>query len=726
MAAQKADDICDCAPIRTEEIDKLYDFFEIYRSHPLLLGQDWARDRWFQLRSVIDRMTVVQKEAKVKKGKGKAIICAVLGACLAAVVEDRKQRSCQAEAVVASLQAAVTVLQEQLQENKRALEEEKSQNLILKEEWRNQLLRETDTLAEAEVPLEETGLRQVYPWGDLKGVKEAVKKPPHMCPLVKTEYVYEDDNDNCPQVITKEIPCTATKLAKLRKDFARTVRESETEYVWRVSLSGRDGILLSEKEAEGYWGPGVFLTTGDCRVPWLLTQRVAYWAGGLNPLERGDPLAITSSVDQLLESVQKVACLQMMYDWELKPNLSSPMLLPVDPERMTPLIRGLPNSLKPIGIQLRGKIQNIPREERITAALEGMVTPEHRRLGRKDKATDPDMYRQKKPDRHQLRFDQNAFSLPIELSLSQPMSFFTFTLPILFPILPGKVGAEQPQTPQPGLIGEVLQPSDHLHGPPLDSLQQLHVSPVLGTPDLDTVLQVESHKSRVEGQNHLPRPAGHTSFDAAQDTVGFLGCKRTLLAHVELLINQYPQVLLLRAALNPFPAQPLAALGIAPTHVQNLALGLVELHGVHIGPPLNPVRVPLDGIPSLQCVSCTTQLGVVGKLAEGALSPTVHVTDKDVEQCRSQYQLLRNATCHWSPLGYQAVDGNSLSATIQPFPYPLSGLSIKSMSLQFRDKDVMRDSVKCLAQVQVDDVCHSSLIHQCCNLMVESHRICQT
>ena len=33
--------------------------------------------------------------------------------------------------------------------------------------------------------------------------------------------------------------------------------------------------------------------------------------------------------------------------------------------------------------------------------------------------------------------------------------------------------------------------------------------------------------------------------------VGFLDCKRTLLAHVELLINQHPQVLLLRASLNP-------------------------------------------------------------------------------------------------------------------------------------------------------------------------------
>jgi len=64
-----------------------------------------------------------------------------------------------------------------------------------------------------------------------------------------------------------------------------------------------------------------------------------------------------------------------------------------------------------------------------------------------------------------------------------------------------------------------------------------------------TILQVGFHRSRAEGQNHLPRPAGHPSFDAAQDTVGLLGCRCTLLRHVELLVNQYSQVLLLRAAL---------------------------------------------------------------------------------------------------------------------------------------------------------------------------------
>jgi len=57
--------------------------------------------------------------------------------------------------------------------------------------------------------------------------------------------------------------------------------------------------------------------------------------------------------------------------------------------------------------------------------------------------------------------------------------------------------------------------------------------------------------------------------------------------------------------------------------VEYLALGLAEPHKVHTGQLLKLVQVPLDGIPSLKCVNCTTQLGVVDKLAEGALNPTM-------------------------------------------------------------------------------------------------------
>ncbi|KAK4832535.1 hypothetical protein QYF61_023867 [Mycteria americana] len=106
-----------------------------------------------------------------------------------------------------------------------------------------------------------------------------------------------------------------------------------------------------------------------------------------------------------------------------------------------------------------------------------------------------------------------------------------------------------------------------------------------------------------------------------KDTIGFLGCKCTLLAHVQFFIHQYPQGLLPRAALNPFIPHSVLILGIALTQVQNLALGLVELHEVHRGPLLKPVKVPLDGIPSLRNISCTTRLGVIPKIAESALNP---------------------------------------------------------------------------------------------------------
>ncbi|GAB0208028.1 hypothetical protein GRJ2_003268500 [Grus japonensis] len=48
------------------------------------------------------------------------------------------------------------------------------------------------------------------------------------------------------------------------------------------------------------------------------------------------------------------------------------------------------------------------------------------------------------------------------------------------------------------------------------------------------------------------------------------------------------------------------------------------------------------------------------------------------------------------------------------------------MSLQFRDKDIVRDSVKCLAQAQVDDVSCPSLIHRRCNPIIEGHKFVTT
>ena len=53
-------------------------------------------------------------------------------------------------------------------------------------------------------------------------------------------------------------------------------------------LNGEDGILLSDDEAGGFWGPGMFLSEGPARNP-SIPSRVAYWAGGWT-LRRGGNL----------------------------------------------------------------------------------------------------------------------------------------------------------------------------------------------------------------------------------------------------------------------------------------------------------------------------------------------------------------------------------------------------------------------------------------------------
>ena len=98
-----------------------------------------------------------------------------------------------------------------------------------------------------------------------------------------------------------------------------------------------------------------------------------------------------------------------------------------------------------------------------------------------------------------------------------------------------------------------------------------------------------------------------------------------------------PQVFFGRVVLNLFILQIVLVVGVASTQVQDLAFRFVEPHEVHLGPLLKPVKVPLDSISSLWCVNGTPQFGVISKLAEGALDPTVSVTDEDLKEYRSQH-----------------------------------------------------------------------------------------
>ena len=117
----------------------------------------------------------------------------------------------------------------------------------------------------------------------------------------------------------------------------------------------------------------------------------------------------------------------------------------------------------------------------------------------------------------------------------------------------------------------VFHPLGHFHDPLLDTLQQVCVTPVLRTPHLDTVLQVRPQQGTAEGQDHLPRPAVHASFGAAQGMVGFLGCEGTLLAHVQLAIHKYPQVFLGRAVLKTFIPKLVLIVGAEASQLQDFS-----------------------------------------------------------------------------------------------------------------------------------------------------------
>ena len=97
-----------------------------------------------------------------------------------------------------------------------------------------------------------------------------------------------------------------------------------------------------------------------------------------------------------------------------------------------------------------------------------------------------------------------------------------------------------------------------------------------------------SHQHRADRQDLLPCPAEHASLDAAWDMVGFLGYEGTLLAHVQLAIHQYPQVLLGSAVFHLYIHQLLLVAVVATTGARPCTW-IIELHVNHLCPLLEPV-----------------------------------------------------------------------------------------------------------------------------------------
>ena len=95
--------------------------------------------------------------------------------------------------------------------------------------------------------------------------------------------------------------------------------------------------------------------------------------------------------------------------------------------------------------------------------------------------------------------------------------------------------------------------------------------------------------------------------------------------------------------------QSVQILAVILSQVQDSTLALVKPHLVYCCLTLQSVQILLNGSTAFCCVTHSSQLCIIVKLAEGTLSSFIQVIDDDVEQDPTQYQPLWDTSNYRSP-----------------------------------------------------------------------------
>ena len=95
------------------------------------------------------------------------------------------------------------------------------------------------------------------------------------------------------------------------------------------------------------------------------------------------------------------------------------------------------------------------------------------------------------------------------------------------------------------------------------------------------------------GQDDFPSAAHHTIPDTCQDAIGLLGHLGTLLAHIQLTIQQYTKVPFRQTAFQPLLPKPVGLPGVVVTKMQDPTLGPIETHAINLGPSIESIQAPL-------------------------------------------------------------------------------------------------------------------------------------
>lgn len=181
----------------------------------------------------------------------------------------------------------------------------------------------------------------------------------------------------------------------------------------------------------------------------------------------------------------------------------------------------------------------------------------------------------------------------------------------------------------------MMQPVGHLCHSLLDSVKQIYVPPLLGTPELVAALQVGSHTCRVEGPFPSLSCWSHCIWCSP-------GCSwlSGLQVHIDLSCwASHPWTFQSPSPQSCFPSTfcpaCICARGCSDPGSWPYTWPCWTLWDFHRSTS-QTCQGPFGFcIPSFHHVDCTTQLGVISKFTENELDPTVYVTDKDVKWCWS-------------------------------------------------------------------------------------------
>jgi len=195
-------------------------------------------------------------------------------------------------------------------------------------------------------------------------------------------------------------------------------------------------------------------------------------------------------------------------------------------------------------------------------------------------------------------------------------------------------------------------------------------------------------------------------FDAAQDAVGYRGCKSTLLVDKKNFSST--------RTTDAIPQE---------CFQQVLLPACTCIRNCH-----NPSCSWSSQLPKLAHIPSATSNAPLNLSSSASLLRVylilAHITDKDVEAHQSQDGSLRKTTHHQSP-GHRTIKPSTLAVTLQPTLYPSESPSFKPVCLQLRDKIVLQNHVKGHTQVKSDNICCLPFVHQRCHCITEGHHTCQ-